>query len=137
MQEFKKYKIVHIARSIGPTSMPWNDLFYNIKTLYPNLQHEPLAINFKASLTLKYINEDCSDKCFTYLKLSIFGSLFFFKFILDGYYKKSYYIFHVHNPTLAAIGILYRVFIPRLSLFIIYIIFGRITKLIKKYACLF
>ena len=49
--------------------------------------------------------------------MSIFGSfILFFKFILDGYYKKSYYIFHVHNPTLAAIGILYRVFIPRSKL---------------------
>ena len=117
MQEFKNYKIVHIVRSIGPTSMPWNDLFYNIKIMHPELQYYPLAINFKFSILSKILKRNCNDKSFKYIESSIFSTfVLFLNFIFNSLFKKQYYIFHIHNPSLAFVSIIFRIFIPRSKL---------------------
>lgn len=93
-------KVIHIMRSIGPTSMPWNDLYCSIRTMSPGIVYRPMAITRIFGGRSRKV-ERCAGRAYQYIDSSVTSSLCEVRRIYRRSSKKSIKLaVHVHNPSL-------------------------------------
>ena len=106
--------IINIVRSIGPTSMPWNDLYYSTRSKSPGIAHTPIAVKtlFKKEF---HRLERCNNKIYGYIDSSFIACIFR---VLKIYYRKRVerkkIAIHIHNPSLWVLTLIIKVFCPKI-----------------------
>jgi hypothetical protein len=59
-------RVVYLVRSVGPTSMPWNDLYSTMQRIAPGLTYPPVVVDFAIKKSaLRWT--DCRNKQRRYL----------------------------------------------------------------------
>jgi len=111
-------KIIHMVRSIGPTSMPWNDLYYGVRFLSPGASHIPIEVNRVFGRQLcKW--KKCNNRTYRYIDSSIFSSVCRVREIYQRNSTKDVAtIVHIHNPSLFTSALLIKLFCPRVKIIV-------------------
>jgi glycosyltransferase involved in cell wall biosynthesis len=113
----RKVKVVHLVRSVGPTSMPWNDLYSTARRIAPGVMYPPAVIGFPIGSFAKVRRIACHDKMRKYVSCNPFGAL--------GYLWRVYrheirhggtLVIHIHNPVIALVGLAAKLFFPRIKI---------------------
>ena len=100
-------------RSVGPTSMPWNDLYYGTRHHSPGILHTPIIVKavFRKEL---YRLEKCNNRMYKYVDSSIVSCVCR---VLRIYYrrrvKQKKIAIHVHNPSLFIVTLAIKIFCPK------------------------
>lgn len=108
-------KIIHLVRSIGPTSMPWNDLYYSVRFLSPGASYTPIEVNriFGRQLC-KW--KKCNNRTYRYIDSSVLSSVCRVREIYQRNLTKNVAtIVHIHNPSLFIVTLLIKLFCPRIK----------------------
>ena len=110
----KKYTfhVLHLTRSIGPTSMPWNDLYYYQMQTVPEIMLAPLAVTSILG-RLKENESPCRGTIRNHYQAGLFSSLRHIGKLYRKLNKNNQkLILHIHNPVLAVIAIIARIIFP-------------------------
>ena len=101
------YKLIHLVRKVGPTSMPWNDLY---KT-HHNLNKRSAGYVFEISKSGYYGLQKETETNLKYFRL-LFTRAFFIllKYVLLLKRKNYTPIIHVHNMSLIPYALLLKIF---------------------------
>ena len=111
----KHVRVVHLVRSVGATSMPWNDLYGNGRQIAPGLMHTPIGISMKSLLT-QYSSSSCAGKNRQYIKANpMFVILYIWKLYIRTLHNDGVLIMHVHNPSLFYVAALAKLVFPKLK----------------------
>jgi glycosyltransferase involved in cell wall biosynthesis len=108
----KTIHVINLVRGVGPTSMPWNDLYHNTRKYAPGMAHTPIAItSVFGGLYLRW------EKCNGILRRYIDSSMFLALFRIVKIYKKTRdrkrtLAVHIHNPSLAILCLLVKILCP-------------------------
>ena len=101
------YKLIHLVRNVGPTSMPWNDLYGT------HLNINKFAAGFVFEITRKGkqgINKDVNTKL-NFFRLRFFNAFFaLMKIIIRSKRKKYVLIIHIHNMSLIPYALCLKLF---------------------------
>jgi len=106
------FQVLHMTRSIGPTSMPWNDLYnYQIESA-PEIMSTPLAVT---SIFGRLREKEAPCRGFTRSHYSA-GLISAIQHVRKLYkelrQKNQNLILHIHNPSLAPIAIFTKIICP-------------------------
>lgn len=109
-------RVVHLVRSVGPTSMPWNDLYATSRRLAPGMMYPPLAIGSNSGQK-GYDWEDCRGVRRRYLLRSpIFGFFYIREIYLRCVLRGYRLVVHIHNPSLVMLGYLLWLIYPNIKI---------------------
>lgn len=108
--------VLHVARGVGPTSMPWNDLYATARELAPGMMYPPLAVGFRRTGAMTI--EPCRGVNRRYFNGGFFTSFFY----VSNIYKRSLnrrrkLVLHVHNPVLVVLALLLKIRHPYLVVY--------------------
>jgi glycosyltransferase involved in cell wall biosynthesis len=108
-----KIRVVHMVRRVGPTSMPWNDLYYSVRFLAPGISHIPIAVTRVFGWQFcKWIK--CNNRTYRYVDSSMLSSVYrVHRIYLKNLRRDVKTIVHIHNPSLFVIALLIKVFCPK------------------------
>ncbi len=114
----KYIHIINIVRGIGPTSMPWNDLYNNTRRLSPGIAHTPIAVTsiFGSAFIKK---EQCNGVLRRFINSSMIAALV----RINKIYKKSknnkrVIAIHIHNPSLAILAFCIKILCPKIIILV-------------------
>jgi len=110
----KNVRVVHLVRSIGPTSMPWNDLYSPARKLAPGMMYPPVVISFSSN---KFNWMACHEKIRKYISRTPVKALFYIRCL----YKRNNndartLIIHIHNPTISLVGLVLKLLCPKIKI---------------------
>jgi glycosyltransferase involved in cell wall biosynthesis len=112
-----KMKVIHLVRSVGPTSMPWNDLYSTARRIAPGVMYPPAVIGFSIGSFARVKWIACHDKMRKYVSCNPFGAL--------GYLWRVYrhemrhggtLVIHIHNPVISLVGLAAKLLFPRIKI---------------------
>jgi glycosyltransferase involved in cell wall biosynthesis len=108
-------RIIHIVRGVGPTSMPWNDLYYSLRCICPGVSHIPLQVGSVFGREVCSW-KTCNDRCYRYISSSVVSSVLRVRAIYLRNEKKDVTsIIHIHNPSLFIVTLLIKLFCPNIK----------------------
>jgi glycosyltransferase involved in cell wall biosynthesis len=100
------YVIVNLVRSVGPTSMPWNDLDGGFFKNYPEIDIKTIKVGLNIE-SFKIKEAPCNGQNRKYISVGLISSIFFLLNLIRQEKKQSRkVILHVHNPNLAWLAFL-------------------------------
>ncbi len=106
------FKILNMVRSVGHTSMPWNDLYGTARAQVPGLMYPPLVIKPEIR-GIQRLLAPCNGVERQYFAANL-ASVFRHIWRLNRacINKRKKLVLHVHNPSLAWIVLLVRISMP-------------------------
>lgn len=109
-------KVIHLVRGIGPTSMPWNDLYATGRNVIPGSMYPPAVIGFgRVSKRLQWLN--CREQRRRYLSSNpLCGLVYIWKLYRRSVSRGDTLILHIHNPMLSLIGLFARILCPSIRI---------------------
>jgi glycosyltransferase involved in cell wall biosynthesis len=106
-------RVIHLVRSVGPTSMPWNDLYYGVRFLAPGISHIPIAVTRVFGRQLCRWKK-CNNRTYRYIDSSIPSSVHrVYRIYRKNLRRGVKTIVHIHNPSLFVVASLIKVFCPK------------------------
>lgn len=111
-----KVNVLLLVRSVGPTSMPWNDLYSTARRIAPGMMYPPAVVDFgQARNTVRWIK--CCEQMRQYVACNPLGALLYIgrlsrRSLMHG----RMLIIHIHNPMLALIGVLAKLVFPHIKI---------------------
>jgi glycosyltransferase involved in cell wall biosynthesis len=98
----KKYKILHLVRDVGPTSMPWNDLY----KVHTRLNRCSPGVVCMVSMTLRPgMRVEKSSKLRYFVLQFMSAAYMLHRFVKNRRSRGSMAIIHIHNMSLIPYGI--------------------------------
>ena len=111
-------RIIHIVRSVGPTSMPWNDLYYSARFMFPGSSHIPLQVD-RIWGRGKFLWQKCNDREYRYINSSVVSAVCRVrKIYLNNQKTNTTSIVHIHNPSLFIVAALIKFFCPKIKVMV-------------------
>jgi glycosyltransferase involved in cell wall biosynthesis len=107
-------RVIHLARSVGPTSMVWTDLYRTALKLAPGMMCPPLAVS---PLRLRTITqeEDCGGEKRTYFAAGPLSALFHTRKVYNrSRIRGQTLVLHVHSPVLGFLAVIMRLLCPKM-----------------------
>lgn len=107
-------RVIHLVRSVGPTSMPWNDLYATARRLAPGMMYPPSVISPGVGLSvLRWSN--CRGAMRRYLACNPIGGI---GYVVRLYRRSSsanrVLLIHVHNPALSWLALFVKILCPKI-----------------------
>lgn len=96
--------VVQLVRSVGPTSMPWNDLYPVVKKHLHGRSHLPIVVNsLFGNANIKFCDGGLGK--YRYLESGLFKAIaHLIRIQRRGAKRKHNLLIHVHNPSLALVA---------------------------------
>lgn len=114
MEYCSRVRVLHLVRAVGPTSMPWNDLYDTGRKISPGMMYPVVEINFKKPFA-NFQKATCADSVRRFVNANPVSGL---GLVLRTYYtltrRDTVLNLHVHNPILAPIALIAKLFCPKL-----------------------
>lgn len=98
--------------------MPWNDLYYSTRFMYPGSSHIPLQVD-RIWGRGKCLWEKCNRREYRYINSSVVSSVFRVRRIyLKNQKTNSTSIVHIHNPSLFIVAIFIKLICPKIKVIV-------------------
>ena len=105
------YKVLHVMRSVGPTSIPWNDLYSFSRSVKPETFLPPLIISLN-KVKSSFQKEYCNNQIRKYFRANIFSGINYVRSIKKKHNdNNSKLILHFHAPSLFVLALITKFFI--------------------------
>ncbi len=109
-----RVRVLHLVRAVGPTSMPWNDLYDTGRRISSGMMYPVVEINLKKPF-VNFQKMACADSVRRFINANPITGLWL---VLRTYYTLKHrdiiLNLHVHNPILAPIALIARLLCPKL-----------------------
>jgi len=106
------FRVVHLVRSVGPTSMPWNDLYGTARAMYPGVMHSMIAIGGSVGRPSWHWEGEGDGKR-KYLRVNPLCALGLLRRISKSQAGQgAIVVVHIHNPSLGPLAALLRMVCP-------------------------
>lgn len=111
----QRYKVIQIVRSVGATSMPWNDLHATIKRLEPGVSYPPAVVgSVMAPGRFRWLQR--RSKPGRYYSCGLVSALWYIKRIAKMCAARNRrLVIHVHNPVLAWLAAIAKFTAPNIA----------------------
>lgn len=109
-----RVRVIHLVRAVGPTSMPWNDLYDTGRKISPGMMYPVVEINFK-KFFVNFQRMACADSVRRFINANPVTALWLVTRVYYALGRRDTILnLHVHNPILAPVALIARLFCPKL-----------------------
>jgi glycosyltransferase involved in cell wall biosynthesis len=116
MNKHPRMKIIFMMRSIGPTSMPWGDLYNTARRLAPGILYPPIKVSpFKLGISSQW--ENCGGIKRRYFAAGPLSAILQVRKIYKRLRARGQDLaIHVHSPVLGFLACILSVICPRMKI---------------------
>ena len=109
--------LVFLVRSIGPTSMPWNDLYGIAVRSRPGLFYPPVVVNRHNSGRRGFSKGVCRGVNRRYINVGVFYALIILvRLARRRRMNRDILLVHVHNPSLSLVAVIAKSISPNIRI---------------------
>jgi len=114
---FRKVRVVFLVRDVGPTSMPWNDLYPIARRISPGTMYPPAVVGFPFKFRAKISWKQCNESARKYLLCNPLSVLnYLWRLYRNACSNGELLIVHIHNPLVSLVGFVAKLFFPQIKI---------------------